>query len=335
MAMPSKIQKEYVKLAFNHWRQQGFPYYNLDDSEIIRQFNLLQNTSPHRILINNSEIQWSNVGLSLANCFQPAIWSVKSDRYISPIECFNNDDLLKACIEKALKIWPSRYGCNASNLRRMLSSYTNVKRVSNFRPTVAKAIYETFSPNNGHVLDLCSGFGGRLLGSLTLCNNYTGYEPNITHFKGLQRMHDKISHLGLASREIILKNACAEDAISTEKSGKFDLVFTSPPYYSRERYSDDISQSYIRYDSYSSWCKNFLEKLLEESHRVLAKHGLLILNVANTEDAPIYDDVLRLAAKFYKVKKIYQMRLGRLPYRRGNSINAYHYEPIVVFTKRR
>ena len=125
-------------------------------------------------------------------------------------------------------------------LRRMLSSYTNVKRVSNFRPTVAKAIYERYSPENGTVLDPCAGFGGRLLGCLTLSRHYVGYEPNRNQYCGLKQMSDTIHHFGLTSCQVNLSPSCAEEAICQEKPDIFSLD------YSKFRHEDTKSQRIVK-----------------------------------------------------------------------------------------
>jgi SAM-dependent methyltransferase len=332
--MSPRRRKNYIERVFRYWRQRGFPYYSLSDDQIRRQFQQLVTLCSEKMFLPDSEIQWSNAGLALANYFHPQMWLIKSDTYLSPMECFQDNKVLKACIQRALEIWPNRYAANPSNLRRMLSSFTNAKRVSNFRPTVAKAIYERYSTQWSRVLDFCAGFGGRLLGCLALERDYVGYEPSQSQFQGLQRMFTTIRALGLTSCHVDLQLASAEDAMRKEASRSFDLVFTSPPYFDRERYSSDNGQSYMRYRDYASWREYFLHRVLVESWRVLRNGKVLILNVANTEDAPIADDTKALAGKYFDLMATYRLRLGRLPYRRGASACAYHYEPVFVFAKR-
>ena len=333
-SMSPQLREDYVKQAFYYWRGRGFPHYQLTKGQIRQQFQQLAAVSSEKLFLLNNEIQWSHVGLALANYFHPQMWSIKSDTYLSPFECFNNDNLLKACIWRALQIWPDRYGTNASNMRRILSSFTNTKRVSNFRPTAAKAIYERYSSEGARVLDFCAGFGGRLLGCLALKRHYIGYEPSQQQFLGLQQMYNAIHELGLASCDVILRRACAEDTICKEPSQSFDLVFTSPPYFNRERYSSDSNQSYVRYGNYPAWREHFLCKLIAESWRVLRKRGKLVLNVANIEQVPIAEDTQALAKPYFDLVTTYWIRLGRLPYRCGADTSAYHHEPVFLFVKR-
>lgn len=332
--MAPALREDYVEQAVRYWRQRGFPYYSLNGDQIRHDFLQLIQTCSEKVFLPNGEIQWSNVGLALANYFHPQMWAIKSNGYLSSVECFRSDRLLKLCIQRALEIWSDRHGANPSNLRQMLSSFTNTKRVSNFRPTVAKAIYERYSLEGARVLDSCAGFGGRLLGCLPLPRYYVGYEPSRKQFQGLRRMFDTIRDLGLTSCQANLHLACAEDAIAKEAKGSFALVFTSPPYFDRERYSRDDSQSYVRYRDYKTWREHFLHRVLAESWRVLRKGGLLILNVANIKGAPIADDTKALAEPYFDLMTTHWLRLGRLPYRRGATRQPYHHEPLFVFIKR-
>ena len=61
----------------------------------------------------------------------------------------------------------------------------------------------------------------------------------------------------------------------------FDLVFTSPPYFNRERYSLDNSQSWVRYNNLDDWMNEFFYKTLEKSWESLNKNGYLIINISD------------------------------------------------------
>ena len=67
------------------------------------------------------------------------MWSVRVSRYRSPMDVFLDDDLLLAALKRAWKVWPDRFGANASSLRRMLKTFPGTASVSNFRPTLLEA----------------------------------------------------------------------------------------------------------------------------------------------------------------------------------------------------
>ena len=61
----------------------------------------------------------------------------------------------------------------------------------------------------------------------------------------------------------------------------FDIAFTSPPYFSVERYSYDDTQSWIRYKTIDDWNKDFLHKALGKIWKTLKKGGHLCVNIAD------------------------------------------------------
>ena len=65
------------------------------------------------------------------------------------------------------------------------------------------------------------------------------------------------------------------------KKESLDLCFTSPPYFNTEKYSDEDTQSYIRYQDIDSWNKNFLHKALGKMIPTLKEGGILAINIAD------------------------------------------------------
>jgi hypothetical protein len=65
--------------------------------------------------------------------------------------------------------------------------------------------------------------------------------------------------------DILLCQGPAEDLLTGFPKGTAQLIFSSPPYFDRERYSDEPSQSYIRFPKYSDWKRHFLEVAIVES----------------------------------------------------------------------
>ena len=59
----------------------------------------------------------------------------------------------------------------------------------------------------------------------------------------------------------------------TKYENHFDSIFTSPPYFDVEKYSDEETQSYKRYTTIDSWNKNFLHKTIGKLIPTLKKDG--------------------------------------------------------------
>lgn len=167
-------------------------------------------------------------------------------------------------------------------------SYTPV----NFEPQISKFIYEYYLPKKKKsiVYDPCSGFGGRLLGSL-LSNrsiHYIGTDINSSLFEP----ENSYDILGKFVGDNIKKDISFHiDRISSDKmdksnelkkfKGKVDMIFTSPPYFSKERYSDDDEQSYKKYPFYKDWVNKYLYDTFQIGFDSLKKGGLCLVNISD------------------------------------------------------
>ena len=57
------------------------------------------------------------------------------------------------------------------------------------------------------------------------------------------------------------------------------MVFTSPPYFDREQYSEDEEQSYKSYPQYDDWRDNFLKPTLTNWYESLRNDRYLLWNI--------------------------------------------------------
>ena len=86
--------------------------------------------------------------------------------------------------------------------------------------------------------------------------------------------------------------------------GKIDLVFTSPPYFAKEAYSEDEEQSYKKFGTYGLWRDGFLKPTLETAYEWLRPGGYLLWNIA---DAKFGKDVLPLEGDSRSILKNLEM----------------------------
>jgi len=194
---------------------------------------------------------------------------------------------------------------------------------TNFRPSLAKAVVEAFAPVGGLVLDPCAGYGGRAAGTLSSGRSYLGVDPN---------PKAQAAFLGMASdlgREIRFYNQPFEEF--DEPSLGADLVFTSPPYYSMERYSDDSTQSWVRYKTWDSWLRGFLGPFVKKSWLHLKPRGTFCVNTKDIRFGknlfPIGGELVRLASEIgFKLEKTLTIPLGRI----GKDMKT---EPLFVFRR--
>lgn len=291
-----------MEKALRFWRGNGFPDFELSHAQIMTEFSRLCRVEPD-FVVRGSELRACTTGLRLANYFQPHMWRIRANRYRSPWDVFVNDDALRSCIRKTLFHCRDRLPLGPNSLRRGLQTFTNTSSVWNFKPAVARVLYRMFSEDGDVVVDFAAGFGGRLLGSLSLLRHYVGVDPSQKTVRGLIRMKRVLERMKLARGDAVLHHDCAEDLLPRLPRRSASLVFTSPPYFDRERYGLDGRQSFRRYPSYESWRESFLRCAIAESAGVLVRGGKLILNVADRGGYAIAQDAFDLAIRRPRTRK--------------------------------
>lgn len=154
------------------------------------------------------------------------------------------------------------------------------QRLSNFMPSIAKSVYEYFAPiKKGKILDMSAGFGGRLVECMSSKYGYEywGIDPSSEAVEGLKKI---IRFLRVGDRARIIKKPF-EECDRDLRDNYFDLMFSSPPYFKKELYSEEETQSWKRYGEVEKWRKGFLEKSFEIIRKKLKKGKRMIINIAD------------------------------------------------------
>lgn len=115
--------------------------------------------------------------------------------------------------------------------------------VNQFRPSIARKVYQEFQPSC--IADPCAGWGGRCLAAISLGIDYIGCDTNIN----LREAYEEISTYGSSSVTMIYGKAEEVDW----SRYNYDMVFTSPPYWTQEIY-----EGMPVYSSKNEWINNFL-----------------------------------------------------------------------------
>ena len=251
----------------------------------------------------------------------------------------------------------------------------------NFPALTAKWIYENYTKHIDtkeplHIYDSSSGWGGRILGAMSSRKkiHYVGTDPNPDNF---------IDELGISRYEYMAKfynDNCVDDFsdsltkfFNVEKQGntyelfqdgselisnnlkfqkykgKLDIAFTSPPYFNREQYSQDETQSFKAYGEYEDWRDNFLRPTLTTIYEYLKNDRYILWNIADIKIGestyyPLEQDSIDILTELGceykgKLKMLMTRMVGLDPTKSGikNSVKhngkAYKFEPIFVFHK--
>jgi len=328
LCLSLRSRQKWEGRAFDFWRQEGFPYPQIDESGIRSDFEALSRVRASEVIVRR-EAQVNTIGLRLANAFHPHMWHIPRHGK-SPVDSFDDDDTLRKAIRKACRFYPNRRCWNAQCIRSLIR-FSHRSRVSNFRPSIARAIYQRYSPEGGSLLDFSAGFGGRLLGALSLPRHYLGIDPAAKQVSGLREMVQCLRHLA-AGQGAVIQDA-AEDVLPQLPRNSFDLVFSSPPYYRIEPYDRGNGQSWIRYRSYREWTEGFLASVIVWGCMLLRPGGYFLLNVKDTPEWPIARDAKALFPRAFTSCPTLQYLLPTQPHCRAGSSDLYHREPILVFRR--
>lgn len=324
-----------------------FPFKKYDfQKNVFTEFNRLKKIPISRLLkkgktctkfeykynLSNYYIGSNSIGNSCSDYFHyKSRFECQSIRGISPIDIWNDDKLLKEALNT---LWSLKMKeVNTNDLRACIRLKFYI--ASQFKPSIAKIVYTLFNSEN--VFDLSSGWGDRLLGFFTSENtkHYQGFDPNSKLHSGYKEQIKVYSKYSLEKTADI---TClpVEDATWNHFHNKFDIVFTSPPYFNTEKYTNEKTQSWNRYTSIESWLKNFLFKILEESWKVLREDGILAINVTDSGKNKICDPMNDFISKFPNANYVGElgMTMAQRPnmkFMKGQS--GTFIEPIWIWSK--
>jgi hypothetical protein len=245
--------------------------------------------------------------------------------------------------------------------------------VVNFPPLTAKYLYQRFTEHikeqkKINIYDPSAGWGGRILGALSVDDrniHYIGNDPNTenqipeigkTRYEYLAEFfnskipgacnpfwgHQNTYEIFTTGSEIIHLDSNFE-----KYKGQLDFVFTSPPYFDRERYSNDETQSFKKFSNYDSWRDGFLRPTLTTAFEYLKNDRYILWNIADIKMGkdkffPLEQDSIDILTELGceykgKIKMTMSPMTGVDLSGVKNSMKigdmVYKYEPIFIFYK--
>jgi hypothetical protein len=187
---------------------------------------------------------------------------------------------------------------------------------------------------------MSSGFGGRLLGALACdrVDRYIGTDPSTYAMDGVREMAEELvpmaERLGRRTLEVELHKVGSEDFVPERNS--LQLCFSSPPYASWERYSDEPTQSHIKFPTQDEWLHGFIGATLRNCAHGLKKDGILAINIASVAAFPNLAKVfLRYAEdNGWRLVETLGLQLSKMVGLKHIGNSAFKSEPIFVFKKK-
>jgi SAM-dependent methyltransferase len=270
--------------AFRRLRRAPFPYPPmLSDEQIRAEYVRLVNA---KSFLDGDVIRpRSNIGLPLCYPFFPNRYTAKSRGNISAVDAWHDKNALRRAIRLQIA-----YGDPTTPERVLRAITLQCRTPTIFRPAVAKFICERFAQPGNLVWDPCAGYGGRLLGAAAAGVQYIGTDVEPETVDGNRRLAQAVG------MQVCVELCAAEDFVPPTDVA---LVFTSPPYFDRERYSDDAAQSWRRHGTIETWLRGFLVPVVERAWRCLRPQGHFVINVADVRSkgviVPIVAETIRAA----------------------------------------
>lgn len=243
---------------------------------------------------------------------------VLTGRHTSPYDYWQNNH------DKIIAFCKKKYGTiNNHNLRESVYElfYNRRGECTSHRPNNIMSMMQIFKAKK--ILDPSAGWGDRLVGAIAAdCVLYVGVDPNPCVHKGYQKMINTFH----ATNRVKMYQMKFEEFTNPDAL-VFDMVYTSPPYFTMEKYTDHPDQSIHQYKTEDAWFNNFLKVLLNKAIEYIKHDGIIAINIGMVGNNTYVYDMLEYMDK---EKKDVVKYLGIISYSDNNfkSVN-----PIFIWTK--
>lgn len=236
---------------------------------------------------------------------------------ISPYDFWreNKNKLIESIEGKNMEV-------NPINLREEIFIQTTECSIHN--PLIIKYFITKY--NAKKILDPSSGWGDRLIGALSSnIDLYVGVDPNPCLHKNYQKIIKLLLPVSKNPHATIQMLQIGFQEYQNPENIKFDLIYTSPPYFDYEIYSSDMAQSINYANSEDQWLVNFIYKSIDREIEYLKDKGHLVLYFSQQK------------GKTYMEKFFFWIKAHKNIYYMGNmfysNLNQQKIHPIFIFKK--
>ena len=277
-------------LVFYKYYIIDYPYvnYSMTKDDVKTLFNEFKNFNPKFSKFNNNTIlefyykynkYYRITDFFSQDCRMKCIMNAPNSKdNINPFNYYQNnkDNILNSCLDKYDDI-------NIKYLNEIM--YKKVNECTYFNTTVALTIYKMLKPTN--MLDFSAGWGDRLVGAIAYGTKYTGVDPSECME---ERYKNIIDTLAKNKKDYKIISKPFEDV--TLKNDSYDLIFTSPPFFTFEIYEDNKKQSISKYQSVQLWKEDFLFHSVDKCINYLQINGYLALYITDYKEYRYINDLL-------------------------------------------
>lgn len=197
--------------------------------------------------------------------------------------------------------------------------FDHVRFTNNFRISVILKILDVFKPTKW--LDISSGWGDRLISAILspTIKKYYSTDPNLDLHKHYNDIREKFN---VSKKDYKIKKTGFEKL--KIKDYDFDFIFSSPPFFKTEKYSDYPDDSLVNFDSEKDWYENFLLFSIIKALKHLKVNCYFILNMKFHSNKNSYLSNQRLITDLNKIENL--KNCGSIYY-----FNHHNYKPRELF----
>ena len=141
--------------------------------------------------------------------------------------------------------------------------------INQFKPLVAVYIYQKFKPSR--VLDTSAGWGDRLIAAMSQNIDYIGIDSNKKLIPAYRKMVNDFKSETESEIELIFKKS---ENVDYSKLKPYDMIFTSPPYFSLEKY-----EGMTKYKNNEEFINDYFLPTVEKAYKYLKRGGHMVFNM--------------------------------------------------------
>jgi 16S rRNA G966 N2-methylase RsmD len=255
-------RREYSKY-FKGSGNNPYPYLKITEDERNKEYSKLVGLK----FSKNEKLTLSIVGNKVSNYyFQQYRVKTKSGKWSHFSKWKDNPDKIRAIDKSIHKNKPNVIGTSGA-LRSALNLSGN--SIGQFKPYVAVYIYQKFKPKR--ILDISAGWGDRLIGALSQNIDYIGIDSNKRLEIPYKKMINDYKNKSSSNVKMIFEKS---ETVDYTKLPPYDLIFTSPPYFSIEQY-----QGMKKYDGKEDFVESYWIPTIKKSWASLESNGVMALNM--------------------------------------------------------
>jgi hypothetical protein len=299
-----KKEKKTRKKKDIKFTDTGYPYRNISNREAIDDFlalkKIVQGTINPRSISGNKTVDWGT---------EKARRKTKY-RNKSFIEMWDNEERRKKMLKFAKRLKKQR---PKSSIYSSIRSAIDLQwgSVNTMRAAAAAQMYKKYGATR--VLDFTAGWGARMIAAMALDIDYIGIDTNKSLIPGYNKIIKLLKPYTKSKVKMIWKEA---QKVDYSKLGKYDYVFTSPPYEYLEAYENmtnyenkgskikqPSSSQKIKIDDSEKFYDEFLVPTLEKAYKHLPKNKFICLNMPDI----MYDKIKTRWPEKLTKKETYQI----------------------------